>query len=38
MGKHGNLAEWSPKEINNQIIAKETFKKNLDKMTDYLQH
>lgn len=38
VGRHGNLAEWSPKEINNQIISKEPFNKNLYKMTDYLQH
>lgn len=37
-GRHGNLAEWPPKEINNQIISKEPFNKTLDKMTDYLQH
>lgn len=37
MGEHGNLAEWSPKEINIQIISKEQFNKTLDKITDYLQ-
>lgn len=31
------MAEWSPKEINIQIISKEPFNKTLDKMTDYLQ-
>lgn len=37
-GGHGNLAEWWPKEINNQIISKEPFNKTLAKMTDNLQH